>query len=130
MQIKNDFFQTIRLLRVQRGLSQVEFARFLGVTPAAVCNWEKGLSSPAEKRLAAIAQKLGVPVESLLSMSVGNGPGKVQEIPPCSSPFLIASTVDDRGKRQKQARMLEKLLTQFTGLEFRIDNPAIGSGKR
>jgi transcriptional regulator with XRE-family HTH domain len=65
------FPKTIKSLRLRKGMSQVEFARLLGITPGAVCNWENAVNGPSDKRLAAIAEKLEVPLEYLLLGSNG-----------------------------------------------------------
>lgn len=54
--------------RDERGLSQTDLARHVGVTPAAVNHWEEGKTQPTHENLALIAQALG------LSMSEFWGP--------------------------------------------------------
>ncbi len=56
---------------MRRGLSQRDLARLLGITPGAICNWEKGIRGPSDRRLAGIAKKLHVPIDELLSESEG-----------------------------------------------------------
>lgn len=58
-------------VRISRGMSQVEFARLLGVTPGAVCNWEKGVNGPSERKLAAIAHTLKVPFDYFVTLPGG-----------------------------------------------------------
>ena len=50
-------------------MSQRQFARLLGITPGAICNWEQGLNGPSESRLADIAKKLQVSFDALLEDS-------------------------------------------------------------
>lgn len=63
---RGNFPQTIKSLRMRRGMSQKEFARLIGITSGAICHWEKGLNGPSNRRLASVAKKLGVPVDYLL----------------------------------------------------------------
>ena len=41
----------IRSEREKLGLTQKELAELLNVTPATVCQWEKGVTEPRERRL-------------------------------------------------------------------------------
>jgi transcriptional regulator with XRE-family HTH domain len=65
------FSNKVKGLRMSRGMSQVAFARLLHVTPGAVCNWEKGVNGPSEKKLAAIAKTLKVPFDFFVSLPDG-----------------------------------------------------------
>ncbi len=56
----------IRKLREKRGLSQIEFATALGVTPGAVSHWENGRRKPGIDDLAKMAQILGCKVDDLI----------------------------------------------------------------
>ena len=52
--------------RKAAGLSVAESARRLGVTPAAICQWESGETFPDGRRLPEIAKVYGVTVDELL----------------------------------------------------------------
>lgn len=52
--------------RKAAGLSVAESARRLGVTPAAICQWESGETFPDGRRLQEIAKVYGVTVDELL----------------------------------------------------------------
>lgn len=52
--------------RKKTGLTQAEVAAKLGVTDAAVCQWEKGETMPNGKRLPEIAKLYGCTVDELL----------------------------------------------------------------
>jgi len=52
--------KTIRELREEAGLTQLEVAYRLGVTPATVSNWERGIFEPKASQLRAIARLFGV----------------------------------------------------------------------
>ena len=54
-------------LREKNGMTQVELANKLGVTPAAVSKWENGSSKPRVEMLFQVAHLLGVRVEELMS---------------------------------------------------------------
>ena len=56
--------------RKAAGLTVAEAARRLGVTSAAICQWESGKTFPEGKRLVEIAKVYGITVDEL---SVGEG---------------------------------------------------------
>lgn len=55
----------IKKLRMQRGISQQEFAAEIGITPQAVSRWECGMSLPEPSKLPAIANILGVTINDI-----------------------------------------------------------------
>lgn|GEM_PF-6413832 len=56
----------IRQLRKEKGLTQDELAKLLGVTNQAVSKWENGLSYPDVALLTKLAEVLGISIDSLL----------------------------------------------------------------
>ena len=52
--------KTIREFREARGLTQLELANKLGITPVSVYNWERGQHMPTAVQLRALARALGV----------------------------------------------------------------------
>ncbi len=54
-------------LRGQKGLTQDELARALGVTRQAVSKWERGIISPATVNLAALGRLYGVSLDELVN---------------------------------------------------------------
>jgi len=50
----------VRELRIKKGVQQKELALEIGVSSAAVSNWEKGKSDPSGERLKKLAQYFGV----------------------------------------------------------------------
>lgn len=56
----------IRTLRTERGMTQLDLARQMGVTDKAVSKWERDLSIPDVSSLPRLAELLGVSVEELL----------------------------------------------------------------
>jgi len=52
--------KTIKELRIEQGLTQLEVAYRIGVTPLSVSNWERGVSAPTVAKLRALAELFGV----------------------------------------------------------------------
>ncbi|MFL5760274.1 MAG: helix-turn-helix transcriptional regulator [Thermomicrobiales bacterium] len=57
--------KTIRVLRQERGWTQLAFANRLGVTPATVFNWERGKYEPKASQLRAMAHAFGVSMDEI-----------------------------------------------------------------
>ena len=57
----------IQAFRKQKGLSQVELARSIGVTPQAVSKWESGKSAPDISLLPMVASTLECQIDELFS---------------------------------------------------------------
>ena len=51
---------TLKALRVNKGLGQVEAAKLLNVTPETLSNWERAKSFPNVKQITAIEELYGV----------------------------------------------------------------------
>ena len=51
--------ETIRKLRLKKGLTQVEVAMAVGVSAMAYRNWEMGANKPTEENLEKLKQVLG-----------------------------------------------------------------------
>jgi len=66
----NDYAFGNKLLemRTQRGLSQTELARMLGVTNKAVSKWETGKSKPTTNVIRKLAALFKIDINELLSM--------------------------------------------------------------
>ncbi len=62
---------TIKELRLQRGLSQAALARQVQVHQTAVSQWEKGRTSPDGATLRRLAGVFGVSVDYLMGLSAG-----------------------------------------------------------
>ena len=73
----------IKLYRNSAGLSQSELGRRMGVSYAAVQQWESGASRPRPKRLKELAQVLGVSQAQLLELTdeVQRADRPVQTVP-------------------------------------------------
>jgi transcriptional regulator with XRE-family HTH domain len=57
--------KAIRDLRSARGWTQLELAYRLGVTPATVSNWERGVFAPKATQLRMIAHLFGVSMDEI-----------------------------------------------------------------
>ena len=57
----------LQALRKSKKLSQTKLAQFLGISPGAVNQWERGITSPDTNNLKAIANYFNVTLDSLLS---------------------------------------------------------------
>lgn len=63
---QQSFGSMIQALRKQRGMTQLDLARTMGVTDKAVSKWERDLSLPDVSSLPRLAETLGVTVDELL----------------------------------------------------------------
>ncbi len=59
----------IRLLREQRGLTQTDLAKMLGISRSAVNSWEMSLSLPSLTNIVELAKIFHVSTDFLLSVS-------------------------------------------------------------
>lgn len=57
--------QTIRELRESAGLTQLELANKLGVTPSAVYSWERGRNEPRASQLRVMARLFNVSMDDI-----------------------------------------------------------------
>lgn len=53
--------------RKRAGLTQIEVAEKLGVTPAAVCMWESGKAKPRANLLPVLAKLYGCTIDELMA---------------------------------------------------------------
>ena len=78
---KQTFGATISALRKEKGLTQLELARQMGVTDKAVSKWERDLSFPDVASLPKLAEVLGTSVDELLEVKTAaqeeSAPSKV-----------------------------------------------------
>ena len=52
--------KTIKQLRQENGLTQLELANRAGVTPSTIYNWERGRFEPKATQLRAVARVFGI----------------------------------------------------------------------
>lgn len=62
--------KTIRELREAQGLTQVQLAAKVNVTPSTIYTWEAGRKQPTATRLRALATALGVLMDDIEIVSV------------------------------------------------------------
>jgi transcriptional regulator with XRE-family HTH domain len=65
--------KTIKELRTEKGLTQLEVAYRIGVTPLSVSNWERGVSVPTVVKLRALAELFGVSSDDIALMERDEG---------------------------------------------------------
>ena len=61
--------EQIKLLRMQRGINQIELAKHLGVTKQSISNWENDNIMPSVEMLVKIASFFNVSTDFLLGLS-------------------------------------------------------------
>lgn len=57
----------LRAAREKRGLTLEDVGRYMGVSPSAVSQWERGASSPRDWRKRKLARFLGVDLTDLIA---------------------------------------------------------------
>ena len=65
---RQTFGATISALRKEKGMTQLDLARQMGVTDKAVSKWERNLSFPDVASLPKLAEVLGTSVDELLEV--------------------------------------------------------------
>ena len=80
----SDFSKRLKELRLKEGTMQKEIAKFLGVTPTAVSDYENGKRSPPLDTITKLANRYGANLNWLLT---GEGP-MFQELVPMDASFL------------------------------------------
>ena len=63
---EKSFGTIIATLRKEKGMTQLDLARKMGVTDKAVSKWERDLSFPDVSSLPRLAEELGITVDELL----------------------------------------------------------------
>ena len=67
------FAETLRNLRIERGLSQAQLGERMYVTRSTIARWENGSRLPDAVMISRLAQCLGVDVSALLSAAAESG---------------------------------------------------------
>lgn len=62
------FAERLRELRIEKGLSQNELAKELGLSHAAISRWESDLRQPAASAIIMLAKYFGVTSDYLLGL--------------------------------------------------------------
>ena len=68
MEIKNNFKENLRMLRIENKLGQVELANALGVSKGIISLWENGLREPNMTSIILIAKYFNVSTDFLLGL--------------------------------------------------------------
>lgn len=106
-----DFKSFIMDARKRSGLSQVKYARLLGVTDKSFANWERGDTTPIEWRQTEIVAKIeelerAGPVTAEAGAVAASGDIEFSEEPaetPANSAVSIPATSDEEPKMNKPA---------------------------
>jgi transcriptional regulator with XRE-family HTH domain len=93
----------IRMLRVDRGISQTALAARIGVTFQQVQKYEQGVGRVGASRLALIASALDVSVGEFFELSQAGPPGS--RSPVCKSPAYLLAEPAARRVLEAYARM-------------------------
>lgn len=54
------FGQQLKAIRKEKGMNQMQMAKFLNVSDACICNWENGKSTPNSFGIEVLKEKLGI----------------------------------------------------------------------
>ena len=95
----------VRELRIKKGIQQKELALELGVSSAAVSNWEKGRSDPSGERLKKLAEIFGV--DELVILGQGSF------VP--DRPGLFVPTKPEIAGKSESEQIIERLLSNLEG---------------
>lgn len=60
-----EFGQQLKTIRKEKGMSQMQMAKFLNVSDVCICNWEKGKSKPNNFGSKVLKEKLGIDCSDL-----------------------------------------------------------------
>lgn len=104
------FGERLHVLREQKGLTQAEVAKELGISARAYAFWEREPVAVRAEQLAILARLFGVSVDTLVGHEPpkqrGNGPaGKMRRL------FEAASTLP-RNQQQKVMALLDAFVAQ------------------
>lgn len=61
-----EFGQQLKAIRKEKGMSQIQMAKFLNVSDACICNWENGKSTPNHFGIEVLKEKLGIDCSHLV----------------------------------------------------------------
>ena len=61
-----EFGKTLKEIRKEKGMNQMQMAKFLNVSDACICNWENGKSTPNHFSIEVLKEKLGIDCSHLV----------------------------------------------------------------
>ena len=61
-----EFGQQLKEIRKEKGMNQIQMAKFLNVSDACICNWENGKSTPNHFGIEVLKEKLGIDCSHLV----------------------------------------------------------------
>ncbi len=102
----------LKELRIEKGATQRDFAKAIGVSQSVISNWEKGLNVPSILFLSEISQYFDVSVEYLLGITdeCGNATGvSLDDLPPDEQQLLMLYRKVDLHDKEKILTALEVL---------------------
>ena len=99
------FAVRLKELRKQAHLTQVEFAKRLGIGQSSYADWERGKKKPTQENLVKIAQVLNVSIDYL----VGNSEEKSDELDNIELLFRMNS----HGFSEEEKEIFKKELIEF-----------------
>lgn len=99
------FAVRLKELRKQAHLTQVEFAKRLGIGQSSYADWERGKKKPTQENLVKIAQVLNVSIDYL----VGNSEEKSNDLDNVELLFRMNS----KGLSKEEKEIFKKELIEF-----------------
>jgi transcriptional regulator with XRE-family HTH domain len=103
--------RNIKLLRKQKGLTQVELSKILGCSQAMITTYENDLKKPSVSTLARLAEALGVSIDHVVGNSAPVKTGDKIKNPKLWRKFAQLDELPDTDKRTV-FRMIDGLLAQ------------------
>jgi len=106
-----DLAANVRLLRKQKGLTQVELAQRIGCSQAVITAYEKGRKKPSIDTLARLAEVLGASTDQIVGKRAVPNTKRPAKNPKLWKKFSQLEQLPNTDKRTV-FRMIEGLLTQ------------------
>jgi len=122
--IQEVFSKKLKLLRTEKGLSQTEFGKMVGIHYTHISNYERGLALPGVDAVVRIAMALKVSVDYLLFDANTNVAATNIQDPELLEAFAIVSRMDVEDKDFIK-RMMQAAITQH-----QVSNPILGKSKK
>ena len=116
--MKTMFAETLKQLRIEKGLTQLQMATQLFVNPSTVARWEKGTRLPDASMITRLAKVLDVNVATLLSSATASS----------ESPCIILVD-DDNAILIDSLLVLEEVVPTATATGFDVPRKAIEYAK-